>query len=453
MPWAGGCFELLNNSVIIGFIIRQAVDKNRLAELERIPELNGSNVKGFGMNNPLVNKRILLGVSGSIAAYKSAELASRLTQMEALVDVILTQSALQFVTPLTFQSVTGRRAYVDADLWGSEGHVQHIGLAKGADQMIIAPATANTLAKLAHGLADNLLTVTALALSCPLLVAPAMDGGMYTHPATQENLKILRNRGVLLLGPAEGHLASGLSGTGRMLEPHELLGHMRLALSRNGPLAGRKVVVTAGGTQEPLDPVRVLTNRSSGKQGYALAQAALDLGAQVILITAPAHLSTPAGVQRLDVCSAADMHAAVLKSAPTADILVMAAAVADFRPASPSAHKLKKDSGVPQIFLEATPDILQAVAQTRVVSGWPKLVVGFAAESQALLDNARLKLNKKKLDLIVANDISAADSGFESDTNLVSLLYPDGSQENLPLLSKEGVAEVIFERLLVRLTG
>jgi len=413
----------------------------------------GSNKKGFGMSNPFLNRRILLGVSGSIAAYKSAELASRLTQMGAFVDVILTQSALQFVTPLTFQSVTSRRAYVDADLWGSEGHVQHIGLAKGADQMIIAPATANTMAKLAHGLADNLLTVTALALSCPLLAAPAMDGGMYTHPATQENLEILRQRGVLLLGPAEGHLASGMSGTGRMLEPHELLGHMRFALSRNGRLAGMKVVVTAGGTQEPLDPVRVLTNRSSGKQGYALAQSALDLGAEVILITAPTHLSAPFGVRLVEVKTAGDMQAAVLNSITDTDILVMAAAVADFRSAAPSTHKLKKGSGVPKIDLEATPDILQSVAQTRAVSGWPRLVVGFAAESQDLLANARLKLDRKKLDLIVANDISAAGSGFESDTNQVSLIYPDGMLENLPLLSKEGVADAIFERLVNRLPG
>ncbi len=238
-----------------------------------------------------------------------------------------------------------------------------------------------------------------------------------------------------------------------MLEPHELLGHMRFALSRNGRLAGMKVVVTAGGTQEPLDPVRVLTNRSSGKQGYALAQSALDLGAEVILITAPTHLSAPFGVRLVEVKTAGDMQAAVLNSISDTDILVMAAAVADFRPAAPSTHKLKKGSGVPKIDLEATPDILQSVAQTRAVSGWPRLVVGFAAESQDLLANARLKLDRKKLDLIVANDISAAGSGFESDTNQVSLIYPDGRLENLPLLSKEGVADVIFERLVDRLPG
>lgn len=400
------------------------------------------------MGNPVAQKRILLGVTGSIAAYKSAELASRLTQMGAEVDVILTQSALQFVTALTFQSVSGRRAYVDADLWGDQGHVVHIDLARPADLMLIAPATANTLAKLAYGLADNLLTVTALALPCPLLVAPAMDAGMYSHPATRASLEILRQRATIILGPAEGRLASGLSGPGRMLEPAELAGHLRLALSRNGPLAGCKVVVTAGGTQEPLDPVRVLTNRSSGKQGFALTQAALDLGAEVTLIAAPTHLATPPGAQRLDVRTAEEMQAAVLVATAQADLLVMAAAVADFAPAAASAHKLKKDRGLPQIYLQATPDILQSVAQARQESGRPRLVVGFAAESQDLYQNARLKLENKKLDLIVANDISAADAGFESDFNRVSLLYPNGSREDLPLLSKEAVAEAIFARLV-----
>lgn len=403
------------------------------------------------MSNPLHNKRILLGITGSIAAYKSAELASRLAQMEARVDCVLSQSALQFVSALTFQSVTGRRAYVDADLWGSQGHVLHIGLAKGADLMLIAPATANTLARLAHGLADNLLTVTALALTCPLLVAPAMDGGMYENQATQENLEILRRRGLLLLGPAEGHLASGQKGTGRMLEPSEILAQARLALSMNGPLSGHKVVITAGGTQEPLDPVRVLTNRSSGRQGYALAQSALDLGARVVLITAPTHLSPPLGAECVEVHTAQEMHAEVLKAVSDADILVMAAAVADFRPASPAAHKLKKAVGVPRIDLEATPDILLSVAHARASGQPPQLVVGFAAESQDLLENARLKLENKHLDLIVANDISAAGSGFASSTNRVTLLYPDGSQEPLPLMSKEAVADAILGRLVVLL--
>ncbi|HSM71963.1 MAG TPA: bifunctional phosphopantothenoylcysteine decarboxylase/phosphopantothenate--cysteine ligase CoaBC, partial [Anaerolineales bacterium] len=233
----------------------------------------------------LSEKRIVLGVTGSIAAYKAVDLASKLTQAGAQVDVILTSSAEKFVAPLTFQSVTGRRAYTDQDLWGNEGHVLHVGLGHEADLIVIAPCTANTLAKLAHGQADTLLTVTVLASNAPLLLAPAMDGGMYDHPATQENLDALRKRGTTIIEPAEGHLASGLTGKGRLPETQELIGHIRIVLGRGGLLAGKKVLVTAGGTQEPLDPVRVLTNRSSGKQGYALAQAALDAGAQVTLIT------------------------------------------------------------------------------------------------------------------------------------------------------------------------
>src|SRR5512143_942978 len=241
----------------------------------------------------LADKHILLGVTGSIAAYKAVELASKLTQSGSQVDVILTPSAEKFVTALTFQSVTGRKAFTEADLWGGQAHVLHVGLGHSADLLAIAPATANTIAKLAHGLADNLLTVTALASQCPLLIAPAMDVGIFSNAATQENVRLLTSRGATFAGPAEGRMASGLTGLGRFVEPAELLGHIRLILGRNGPLAGRKVVVTAGGTQEPLDPVRVLTNRSSGKQGYALAQAAVDAGASVVLITTPTSLTPP----------------------------------------------------------------------------------------------------------------------------------------------------------------
>ena len=403
------------------------------------------------MNTPLSEKRILLGVTGSIAAYKAAELASRLTQGGAQLDVLLTQAALQFITPLTFQSVTGRRAYCDSDLWGSEGHVQHIGLGKGADLLVVAPASANTLAKLAHGLADNLLSVTALAATCPLLVAPAMDGGMFMHPATQANLEILRQRGALVVGPAEGHLASGLTGVGRMVEPLELLGHIRLALGRGGALAGKRVVVTAGGTQEPIDPVRAITNRSSGKQGFALAQAALDLGAQVTLIAGAVHLPTPVGAERKDVLTAEEMLQAVLAALPQADALVMAAAVADFRPAVQAGNKIKKEEGIPEIRLVNTPDILRAVASQKEQTGWPRCTVGFAAESQHLLDNARAKLASKKLDLIVANDIGAADAGFAVDTNRVVLLYPDGRSEALPLMSKDEVSQVVMQRVVTLL--
>ena len=242
----------------------------------------------------LSGKHILLGVTGSIAAYKAADLASKLTQAGAQVDVILTNAAEKFVTPLTYQSVTGRKAYTDKDLWGDEAHVLHVNLGKTADLLVIAPCTADTMAKLAHGMADNLLTVTALAATCPILIAPAMDGGMFYHPATQANLQTLQTRSVLVAGPAAGHLASGLKGVGRMLEPIEILGHIRIALGKKGILAGKKIIVTAGGTQEAIDPVRVITNHSSGKQGYALAQAALDAGAKVTLINS-AHASSRCG--------------------------------------------------------------------------------------------------------------------------------------------------------------
>ena len=399
------------------------------------------------METPFTDKHLLLGVSGSIAAYKAADLASKLSQAGALVDVILTQAALQFVTPLTFQSVTGRRAYSDPDLWGDAGHVLHVGLGHGADLMVIAPATANTLAKLAYGLADNLLSLTALAAGGRLLVAPAMDGGMFSHPATQANLEVLKQRGAQVVGPAEGHLASGFSGPGRMVETIELLGHIRRALSRNGPLQGRKVIVTAGGTQEPIDPVRVIANRSSGKQGFALAQAALDLGAEVLLIAGPAALPTPTGADRQDVLTAQEMLEAVLAAVPGSDALLMAAAVADFRPAAPAVNKIKKESGLPEIRLEYTPDILRAVAEQKVRTGCPRVTVGFAAESQSLLENARAKLESKRLDLIAANDIRASDAGFSVDTNRVTLLDAQGGKESLPLLSKDEVAQAVLERV------
>ena len=399
------------------------------------------------MTNPIKDKHILLGVTGSIAAYKAVELASRLAQAGAQVDTILTQAATLFVTPLTFQSVTGRRAYTEADLWGAEGHIQHISLGKSADLFVIAPISANTMAKLAHGLADNLLTVTALAATCPLLIAPAMDGGMFAHPATQANLELLRQRGVGIIGPAEGHLASGMSGKGRMVEAAEVAGYVRLALSRAGDLAGRKLVVTAGGTQEPIDPVRVIANRSSGKQGFALAQAALDLGAEVILISGPVQQNTPTGAQRVDVRTAQEMLEAVLAAVPGASALIMAAAVADFRPLVASAEKIKKESGIPEIRLENTPDILKAIIELKEKTGFPKLVVGFAAESQKVLVNAQKKLQAKRLDLIAANDISAQDAGFGVDTNRVTLLYPDGEQEALPLMSKEELADLLVGRV------
>jgi phosphopantothenoylcysteine decarboxylase/phosphopantothenate--cysteine ligase len=392
----------------------------------------------------LVDKRIVLGVTGSIAAYKAADLASKLTQAGAQVDVILTGAAEKFVTPLTFQSVTGRRAYTDKDLWGDEAHVLHVGLGHAADLLVIAPCTANTIAKLAHGGADTLLTVTALAMRAPLLIAPAMDGGMYDHPATQENIATLKQRGVIFIDPAEGHLASGLTGVGRLRETAEILGHIRLLLGREGPLKGKRVVVTAGGTQEPLDPVRVISNRSSGKQGYALAQAAIDLGAQVTLITTPTGLTPPVGARLVPVGTAQEMLEAVSDAVPASDALLMAAAVADFRPKTVAPEKMKKEGGVPQIELEATDDILKRVARQRLETQCPRVVVGFAAESQDLLENALHKLKSKGLDLIAANDISANDAGFAVETNRVTLLFSDGRKEPLPLMNKSDVADVIL---------
>lgn len=398
----------------------------------------------------LRGKHILLGVTGSIAAYKAADLASKLTQAGALVDVVLTRSAEKFVTPLTFASVTGRRAYTESELWGGEAHVLHVGLGHTADLTIIAPCTANTLAKLAYGLADNLLTITALAAgggNVPLLIAPAMDLGMFGHPATQESVRILRERGALFAGPAEGRMASGLEGRGRMVEPLEILGWARVLLGRVGPLKGRRLVITAGGTQEPIDPVRIITNRSSGKQGYALAQAALDMGAEVTLVSHPTKLTPPVGALVETVNTVGEMLDAVLQAVANADGLVMAAAVADFRVKHIAPDKLKKRDGIPHIELEAAPDILAEVAKLRENLTRLKVVVGFAAESRDLLENAQAKLTAKKLDLIAANDISATDAGFAVETNRLTLLYPNGHQQTLPLMGKDEAAQAILTQV------
>jgi phosphopantothenoylcysteine decarboxylase/phosphopantothenate--cysteine ligase len=401
------------------------------------------------MTIPLLNdRRILLGVTGSIAAYKAADLASKLTQAGAEVDVLLSGAAEKFLSPLTFQSVTGRRAYTDEDLWGNEAHVLHVGLGERADLYVIAPATANTIAKMAHGQADNLITITALAVRCPILVAPAMDAGMYEHPATQANLAVLEKRGASLIGPAEGRMASGLIGKGRLVEPEEIFGHIRVALGREGPLAGQKIVVTAGGTHESIDPVRVLANRSSGKQGFALAQAALDRGAEVVLIAGPVHLPTPVGAVRIDVVSADDMREAVMTECKDAIGLLMAAAVADFHPSYFGEEKIKRREGVPDLELAPTEDILMQVQKQRDKTGHPTVLVGFAAESEDLLNNAKAKLKEKDLALIVANDITATDAGFGVDTNRVTLVDREGGVQELPLMSKMEVAEIVLERVV-----
>lgn len=398
----------------------------------------------------LRDKRIILGVSGSIAAYKAVDLASKLTQAGGLVDVVMTEAARRFIPPLTFQAVSGRPVY--SDMWRTEttgglpSHIAHIGLAEEADLLIIAPATANTVAKLAHGLADDLLSIMALAATCPLIIAPAMDGGMLDNPATQANLEILRGRGAHLIEPEQGRLASGLVGSGRLPETPSLLGHIRRVLGVDGPLSGHKLVVTAGGTREALDPVRYLTNRSSGKQGYAIAQAAIDAGAEVVLISA-ADLPAPVGVRLIQVDSAESMCAAVLEHVAESSALVMAAAVADYRPRSVSEQKIKKSNDSLALPLERTRDILMAVKAQREESGYPMIVVGFAAESENLVENASGKLQAKGLDLLVANDISGDDAGFAVDTNRVVVLDMDGGLHAIDLTSKDAIGAYIIERV------
>jgi phosphopantothenoylcysteine decarboxylase / phosphopantothenate---cysteine ligase len=396
----------------------------------------------------LQGKQIALGVTGGIAVYKVATLASHLTQAGACVDVVMTEAATRFVAPLTFQALTGRPVYTN--MWerpaaGLPIHISHVGLAHSADLLVIAPATANTLAKVATGLADNLLSTLAVAARCPLLVAPAMDVGMWQNAATQANVAVLRARGVRVVGPAWGRMASGLEGEGRLVEPDELLGAVRSALGASGDLAGRRFVVTAGPTREPLDPVRFISNPSSGRQGFALAQAALDRGAVVTLIVGPTSLPTPYGAVRIDVVTVEDMQAAVLAAVGSADALLMAAAVGDYRPATVAPQKLKKGGDL-ALTLVRTPDILSAVAERRTASGAPRVVVGFAAESEDLLAQARAKLAAKHLDLIVANDVTAPGAGFAAETNRVVLVDAQGSAE-LPLMSKAAVAEVVIERV------
>lgn len=403
------------------------------------------------MTHLFENKHILLGVTGSIAAYKAVDLASKLKQANAILDVVLTESALNFVSALSFQSVTGRKAYTDKDLWGGEGHVVHVSLGQAAELAVIAPASANTIAKLANGFADNLLTDAILVSTCPLVIAPAMESHMYANSATQANIQVLKERGAIFLGPTEGHLASGALGKGRFMEPQDILAELRFFLSRKGQLYGKKVVITAGGTQEAIDPVRVITNRSSGKQGYAAAQVALDAGAEVILISAPTALTIPHGCKHIPVHSASEMQAEVIKNLEKADALIMAAAVADFRPKEIAGQKIKKADGIPQIILENTTDILKEVAKIKKKNGVPRLTIGFAAESQDLIENARQKLAAKDLDLIVANDISRSDAGFEVDTNAVTLIDRKGRAQSMPVMAKAEVAEKVIDFIIHQL--
>ena len=399
------------------------------------------------MGNPIYGKRIVIGITGSIAAYKSADLASHLTKLGAEVNAILTKAGENFISPLSIQSVSGKKAFTEQDLWGGKGHVVHINLAHTADLLVIAPATANTIAKLAYGVADNLLTVTVLAAVCPVIIAPAMDAGMYENTITQKNIGLLKERGYIFIGPTEGHLASGLKGPGRMVEPVEIVNTIRYLLSRGNPLNSKKIVITAGGTQEAVDPVRILTNYSSGKQGYAMAQATLDAGSDVTLISAPTSLTPPTGCTLIPVKSAEEMHTAVLEEIMDAQALIMAAAVADFRPKVIKTEKIKKNLGLDVIKLKPTRDILKDVAEVKKTKKLDLKVIGFAAESKNLKVNAREKLNEKNMDMIIANDISDPQAGFIVDTNKVLLMYSDGSTEQLPMMSKIDVAEKVIQHL------
>ena len=401
--------------------------------------------------DPLRGAHVVLGVTGSISCYKAVEVASRLVQAGAIVDVAMTSHAAEFVTPLTFRSITAREPY--GDMWHPHGEFgeAHVELARRASIMVIAPATASCLARLAQGLADDMVSLTAIATTAPLLVAPAMDAQMWEHPATQANVELLRSRGVQFLGPASGRLASGRVGSGRLVEPSEIVDQTRARLAREGgDYLGRKVVISAGGTHEYIDPVRYITNKSSGKMGYALAEAARDRGAEVVIVSTVSQ-PIPATVRVVAVESALQMQEAVLAECADADALIMAGAVADYRPASSSDHKIKRESaGDISIDLVENPDVIASVPTDNARPGG-LIKVAFAAETDDLLANAQRKLAKKGARFVVANDVTATDAGFGVDDNRVTILDDDGGQTDYPLMSKYAVGHTILDRLKVYL--
>jgi phosphopantothenoylcysteine decarboxylase/phosphopantothenate--cysteine ligase len=388
----------------------------------------------------LGNKTIVLGITGSIAAYKAAEIASQLTQAGAKVNVIMTKEAIQFISPVTLRAITGRLAVTEMYNLASEFSIDHVSLAEAADIIVIAPATANIIAKLAAGIADDMLCCTVLATKAPVLIAPAMETNMYNNPITQDNLSKLKARHFVIIAAATGWLASGKEGPGRLADTNNIIGSIRQILGGGGDLAGKHILVTAGGTQEPIDPVRYISNHSSGKMGYALAEAARDRGAKVTLVTAPTPLPEPIGVDVVKVNTAQEMHQAVEKVATRADALVMAAAVADYRPAKAAKDKIKKGEVGLTLKLEPTLDILSSVKGNFIK-------IGFAAESSNLMENAEQKLKQKGLDLIVANDITASDSGFGTDTNRVTIIDRKSKVDSLPLMPKREVADKVLDRI------
>lgn len=397
----------------------------------------------------LKGKTVLLGVTGGIAAYKAAALASALVKQHAAVEVVMTENATKFITPLTFEQLTGRRTMVDTFDRNFSHQVEHIALAERTDLVIVAPATANVCAKLAHGLADDMLTTTVLACRCPKLIAPAMNTNMYENPMTQDNLALLRHYGWEVIEPASGRLACGAVGKGKMPEPEELVQHILHHLALPKDMAGKKVLVTAGPTQEALDPVRYLTNHSSGKMGYALAKMAMLRGADVTLVSGPTALTPPHFVKVVDVVSARDMFEAVAENAPQADFIFKAAAVADYTPDSFSNDKIKKQDGDMVIPLKRTQDILGYLGQNRKPG---QIICGFSMETKDLLENSRKKLEKKNVDMICANNLKVAGAGFGVDTNVMTLITADDVTE-LPLQSKETIACAILDRALELANG
>ena len=393
--------------------------------------------------------RITLGVTGGVAAYKAAELVRLLQQEGFSVEVVMTRGAREFITPLTFAALTGQK--VITDLFGNseneanlESAIEHIAVAQRTDLLLVAPATADILAKFARGIADDFLTTLYLATTAPVVVAPAMNVNMWNHPATRANLDVLRERRVNIVQPDEGYLACGMVGAGRLASQQEIVAAVKAVLRPQQDFAGETVLVTAGPTCEDLDPVRYLTNRSSGKMGYAIAQAAARRGADVILVSGPTTLETPGGVRRIDVRTAEQMHAAVTKEFSNASIAIFAAAVADYRAAAKSPQKLKKSGAALTLELQPTVDILGEVSRNKS----DKFIVGFAAETTDVAANAKKKLAAKNLDLIVANDVTAEGAGFDHDTNIVSLFSSDGRDSTLPKLSKSEVAQRILDEIV-----
>ena len=391
---------------------------------------------------------VLLGVTGGIAAYKAADIVSRLIKQDVNVDVIMTKYAQEFITPMTFQSLSGNKTVTDMFDTSFRPDIEHIALAKKADVILIAPATANIIAKIAHGIADDMLTTVVLASKAKLIIAPAMNTVMYEAEVTQNNIKTLKERGVIVIDPVEGLLACNDLGRGKMEEPENIVEAVLYHLTCSRDLEGKKVLITAGPTRESIDPVRFITNRSTGKMGYEMAREAKRRGADVTLVSGRVNLKAPYGVNLINIESAQDMYEEVMKRAGESDIIIKSAAVADYTPKNKSDIKIKKQSGDMKIELERTHDILFEVGQAKTDQ---QILVGFAAETNDVIENAKYKMQRKNLDFIIANDVKKEGAGFGTDTNIVTIIPRQGEIEPLPVMKKSEVARAVFDRILKRL--